>query len=77
MIINVVVPILFAYGRYISDDAICSRSLEILEQVEAESNSIVKLFKQAGVTIKNSFDSQAVIQLKREYCEKRNAFSVE
>ena len=71
LIINVVTPILFAYGRYIGDDTICSRSLDILEQVEAESNSIVKLFKQAGVTIKNAFDSQAVIQLKREYCEKK------
>ena len=71
LIINVVVPMLFAYGKHLGDDSYCAKSLDLLEQIDSENNSIIKLFKQAGVKINTSFDSQAIIQLKREYCEKK------
>lgn len=71
LLINAVSPILFAYGKYIGDEDMCERALRLLEEIKAEKNSISKLFSKNGVTMNSAADSQAVIQLKREYCEKR------
>lgn len=71
LLINTVSPILFAYGKYIGDEDMCERALRLLEEIKAEKNSISKLFSKNGVTMNSAADSQAVIQLKREYCEKR------
>lgn len=71
IIINTVVPILFAYGKYIGNEELCERSLNFLEQLKPESNFIIRDFGNAKVKAKNAYESQALIQLKREYCEKR------
>lgn len=71
LIINAVVPTLFSYGKYIGDEALCERALSFLEEIKSESNSIVRDFSKYGLQVKTAHDSQAVIQLRREYCEKR------
>jgi hypothetical protein len=40
-----------------------------MEQVVAESNRITKGFELLGLQNKTAFDSQALIQLKNEYCD--------
>lgn len=71
IIINTVVPLLFAYGKKSDQATYCERALTILEQIKAERNSIVNTFAQAGIPIESAYDSQAAIQLKREYCDPR------
>lgn len=71
MIINAVVPIVFAYGRRLNDESYMDRAFDFLEKIKPESNSIIKQFALYGVRSKNAYDTQALIQLKREYCEKR------
>lgn len=71
LIINVVVPILFAYGKYVGDEKMGNASIDFLEKLDAENNTIIKSFDNLGLKSKNAFDSQALIQLKREYCEKK------
>lgn len=71
LIINAVVPTLFSYGKYIADEYLCEKALLFLEKIKPENNSIVREFSQYGIQINNAHDSQATIQLKREYCEKR------
>lgn len=71
IIINTVVPILFAYGKKTDQEVYCERALFILEQIKAERNSVVRTFSDAGIKVENAYDSQAVIQLKKEYCDKR------
>lgn len=71
MIINAVVPLLFAYGRSIGEEEYEDKAFSFLECIKAESNSITKLFANYGLISTNAYDSQALIQLKREYCEKR------
>ena len=62
---------LFAYGKRIANQEYCDRAIEILETIRPESNRIVREFIAAGLLPSNSADSQALIQLKREYCDKR------
>lgn len=71
LLINTVAPILFAYGKKTGESKYCDRALHILESVKAERNRIVTDFKEAGITAKNAFDTQALIQLYNEYCRTR------
>ncbi len=71
ILINTVSPILFAYGKKRDQEKYCDRAMMILESIKPERNSITKDFEQAGIKIDNAYDSQAVIQLKKEYCDKR------
>lgn len=71
MIINAVVPIVFAYGRKLNDEIYIDRALNFLDLIKPESNSIIKQYALYGIESRNAYDTQALIQLKREYCEKR------
>lgn len=71
ILINTVAPILFAYGKMHDMEKYCDRGIYILESVKPERNSIVSDFKSAGVAPRNAFDTQALIQLRKEYCDKR------
>ena len=42
-----------------------------IEQITEENNSITKGFTSLGIENKNAFDSQALIQLKNEYCNQK------
>lgn len=71
LIINTVVPILFAYGRHKFSEELCNRAFDFLEALKAESNHIVKMWQDVGLRVENASDSQALLQLKNEYCDRR------
>jgi hypothetical protein len=70
--INTAIPMLFAYGKHKSDEALCDRAFDLLEQLKAENNHITRLWQQCGLIAQNAGDSQALIQLKEEYCDKKD-----
>lgn len=72
LIINTVVPMLFAYGRHKSDDKLCDRAFDFLEEMRAEDNHITRMWQKVGLNVENAGDSQALIQLKNEYCDKKD-----
>lgn len=49
----------------------CTRALNILEDLKPEKNSIITEFKKLRVNPQNAADTQSLIQLKKEYCDKR------
>ncbi len=69
LLINTIIPIQFAYakslGKEISEDLITS-----LSQINPENNSIIDKFNSFGIKSINAFDSQSLLQLKNEYCNK-------
>lgn len=71
IIINSVIPILVAYGRSRGEDLHVERAIAILQEVHPESNMITRHWKQLGFTVKNAFDSQALVQLNNGYCLRR------
>ncbi|MBK9485988.1 MAG: DUF2851 family protein [Chitinophagaceae bacterium] len=71
ILINTVVPVLFAYGHYHGENSFKDKALQWLEEIKAEKNSITHGFTSLRVANKNAFDSQALIQLKNEYCNKK------
>ena len=53
------------------DARCCDRSFTLLEQLPAEDNHIVRMWEECGLPVENAGDSQALIQLKREYCDQK------
>lgn len=72
LLINTVVPMLFAYGRHKQEDSLVDRAFDFLEQLKAEDNHITRTWKDMGLTVDNAGDSQALIQLKNVYCDRRD-----
>ncbi|MEO6403975.1 MAG: DUF2851 family protein [Ferruginibacter sp.] len=71
IIINTIVPMLFTHGFYNNNEATKNKALMWLEQVSAEQNYITKGFVKLGIQNKSAFDSQALIQMKNEYCNQK------
>jgi hypothetical protein len=71
LLINVVVPLFFAYGKKKNSAQHIERAIQLLESLKPENNFIVTMFSRSGIHTANACDTQALIQLKREYCEKK------
>lgn len=63
---------LFAYGRHKGNAELCTRALNLLDQLKAERNHIVTMWQECGLNVSNAGDSQALIQLKNKYCDKKD-----
>ena len=71
LIINAVVPILFANGRYRDSGKMCEKALRYLEETNPEQNSIIDEWESAGISAESAFYTQALIHLRNNYCRKR------
>ena len=75
VIINVVVPFLFVYGEKQNKIQLKNRALDFLEQLPPEKNSIVTKWENLGIRPRSAFESQALLQLKNLYCEKKKCLN--
>jgi hypothetical protein len=67
--INSLVPFIFAYGIYKSNNTLRDKAFKLLESIKPESNSITKGFEKLNLLAESACDSQAMIQLKTGYCD--------
>lgn len=69
LIINTVIPIKFSYakahGQSVDDDL-----FKIIKQIKMESNNVVNKFLNVKPIEKNALNSQALLELKQNYCDK-------
>lgn len=72
ILINTVVPFLFCYAQIKNIQHLKDKALHILEQIPSESNSIINTWKKLGIVSNSAFDSQALLQLKKHYCDEKN-----
>jgi len=75
LIINVVSPMLFLYGKSTGNYEYCDRAVSHLEGLKAEKNKIISGYKSLGIKAQNAAESQALLQLKKNYCDKKNCLS--
>lgn len=69
--INLVVPMIYAYGTYIESQTLVSRAMTLLHNIPAEDNRYTRLWSSHIPTPKSAVESQAFIQLSTVYCEMR------
>ncbi len=71
LLINVVAPFLFFYGNMRKEETVKDCALELLDNLKPEKNIVTEGWQKLGMTTKNAGRSQSLIQLKTEYCEKK------
>lgn len=69
IIINSIVPLLFAYGLFHKEEKYKLKAINWLENIDAEVNIITKGFSQLQLPNNKAYDSQAFIELKTQYCD--------
>ena len=69
LIINSVIPIILAYGQWQGDDEMYEKAINLLDSLPAESNRFMDYWIECGIPLRNAFDTQAMLQLYKEYCE--------
>ena len=72
LLINSVAPFYYSYGRRKDSEQYCEQAVALLEQLKAENNYIIRGWADCGILVKNAADSQALIQLKKQYCDRRD-----
>lgn len=69
LIINTLIPIQFAYAKSKGEE-ISEVLIQLMNEVDSEKNTIMDKFSSFGIKPKNAFESQSLLQLKNEYCNK-------
>lgn len=68
LLMNVVIPFLFLYAKKMGTDE--SYLLDLMYQISPEKNNIVAKFSALDVKSKSALETQALLTLKKEYCDK-------
>ncbi len=71
IIVNTILPVLYAYGWYNNNELYKIKALQWAAQLLPEKNNITKGFEMLGIANKSAYDSQALIQLKNKYCSEK------
>lgn len=71
IVINTIAPFLFIYGKQKGEEKHSDWALALLEKTLPEKNSIIRNWKTLAVNSKSAYETQALLQLKNEYCSKK------
>ena len=75
IMINVVVPMIFVYGKSINNEELTHKSIQWLSQLKPEKNAILSKWATLNIDIKNAMDTQALIELKNNYCSEKKCLN--
>jgi hypothetical protein len=75
IIINSIVPLLYTYGKIIPDPASLKKSIQWLQELPADHNYCLQGWKRMGITVKGAGGSQALIELKKQFCANGNVWN--
>lgn len=71
VLVNGILPFVYTFGQSHANESVVNRAVEWLKVLPHERNNIVQLFVNAGALNQNAFDSQALLHLKKSYCDKK------
>lgn len=74
IILNTIIPLKYAHAKSRGDNNI-EDLLKLYTLVKPESNSIISKFKTLKIKASNSLDSQSLIELKTEFCDKNKCLN--
>ena len=75
LLINLVAPFLFVFGRAAGVPLFAERPMELLEKLEGELNTITRKWMLLGMDNSTAAQSQALIELKNNYCKNKKCLS--
>jgi hypothetical protein len=68
ILINTVIPVLFAYGLYSKEESCKEKAIQWLYELTEEQNQLTRQWQRSGIIHKCALDSQALIELTNHYC---------
>ncbi|MEM9329355.1 MAG: DUF2851 family protein [Bacteroidota bacterium] len=71
IVINAIVPLLFTYGKQVGNQELVEKALDWLTSIPAEDNKITRRWQAIHVRNSSAFDSQGLLQLSRQYCDRK------
>lgn len=75
ILINTVAVFSFAFGLFQGNEKHMNKGLSILEKLAPESNSVIRRFIEIGFIPENAGHTQALLQLKKSYCDQKKCLS--
>lgn len=75
IIINAVAPFLFVTAHRQAKPELQDHALNLLQQLESESNVKVNAFVNEGLKVRNAAESQALIELKTHFCDHKKCLT--
>lgn len=71
LMINVAAPFYYAYAHVTGEYTLGEYTIDLLSDIAPERNSIITAWSALGLSPKNALRSQALIHLRREYCDRQ------
>ncbi|MEJ7736564.1 MAG: DUF2851 family protein [Chitinophagaceae bacterium] len=71
ILVNAIIPVLFAFGFHQDEESYKDKALRWLEEINGENNKITRGWSGIGITNSNAYDSQSLIELKTMYCDRK------
>ncbi|RZL19996.1 MAG: DUF2851 family protein, partial [Pedobacter sp.] len=75
LLINTVAPLLYLYGKELDKDVYLQRADKLLLGLKAEKNMVTNKFAELGIRANSSFESQALLQMKNNYCNQKKCLN--
>jgi len=69
LVINVVAPVMFLYGKCHGHMAMKDAAIRLLQQLPAEKNGIITQWLKCGWKIEDAGQTQGLLHLKKNYCD--------
>lgn len=77
LLINTIIPYKYAYAKHTNNHTLAQHAMELMEQIPAENNSIIRMWRTLGQTVKNAAESQALLHLYQNYCQHHECINCE
>jgi hypothetical protein len=68
IVMNTLIPVRFAYEQSLHKES-SQEIIELTTALQPEKNIIIDKFAAIGILAENAFQSQSLLQLKKEYCD--------
>ncbi|NND07518.1 MAG: DUF2851 family protein [Saprospiraceae bacterium] len=75
ILINTIIPLLFFYGKFQQQGVFSDRALTFLQELKPERNRVITKFRALSFPVSSAFDSQALLQLKKQFCDPKQCLS--
>lgn len=75
LIINTFVPFQFAWSIYTNNPDYKKSAIQLLKDIPAEKNAIMEKWNKYNIKSHNSFQSQALLQLKQFHCSEKKCLT--
>ncbi|MCV9387959.1 DUF2851 family protein [Reichenbachiella ulvae] len=75
LLVNVAAVLLAAYAQETASLSYMDKAVDLLQSLKPEKNHIISDWEALGMEPENAFDTQALIELKNEFCLKKKCLS--